>query len=170
LINRQQPSTLRDYLQIARRRLWIILTVTVLTVLGVAFFSARQEKLYQGSAKVLVSGFDSSQPPDRFLQTQADIATASPEVARRVRSALGLRTTPPISVTPKIDSDILTFSSTAVSPRLAARVATMYAQRLPTRACNSGHQASPAECRSRNRRLRQRRRQPGPHALPQSAR
>jgi tyrosine-protein kinase len=130
LINRQQPSTLRDYLQIARRRFWIILAVTVLTVLSVAFVSARQEKLYQASAKVLVSGFDSSQPADRFLQTQADIATASPEVARRVRDALGLRTTPPISVSPKIDSDILIFSSTAPNPRLAARVATMYAQKF----------------------------------------
>jgi polysaccharide biosynthesis transport protein len=129
-MNTQQPSTLRDYLQIARRRMWIILTVTVLTVLSVAFVSSRQEKLYQASAKVLVSGFDSSQPADRFLQTQADIATASPEVARRVRNALGLRTTPPISVTPKIDSDILTFSSTAANPRLAARVATTYAQQF----------------------------------------
>jgi non-specific protein-tyrosine kinase len=110
--------------------MWIILTVTVLTVLGVAFVSLRQEKLYQASAKVLVSGFDSSQPADRFLQTQADIASASPEVARRVRNALGLRTTPSISVTPKIDSDILTFSSTAVTPQLAARVATTYAQQF----------------------------------------
>jgi polysaccharide biosynthesis transport protein len=130
LINTQQPSTLRDYLQIARRRMWIILTVTLVTALSVAFVSSRQEKLYQASAKVLVSGFDSSQPADRFLQTQADIATASPEVARRVRNALGLRTTPPISVTPKIDSDILTFSSTAASPRLAAQVATTYAQQF----------------------------------------
>jgi tyrosine-protein kinase len=126
LINTRQPSTLRDYLQIARRRLWIIVTVTVLTVVSAAFFSARQEKLYQASAKVLVSGIDASQPPDRFLQTQADVATASPEVARRVREELGLRTTPPISVTPNIDSDILVFSSTAANPQVAARVATTY--------------------------------------------
>ena len=128
--NMQQPSTLRDYLQIARRRFWIILTVTLLTVLSAAFFSARQEKLYQASANVLVSGIDSTQPPDRFLQTQADIATASPEVAGRVRKALRLRTTPPIEVTPKIDADILIFSSTAASPRLAARVATEYARQF----------------------------------------
>jgi Mrp family chromosome partitioning ATPase/capsular polysaccharide biosynthesis protein len=130
LINTRQPSTLRDYLQIARRRLWIILTVTVLTVVSAAFFSARQEKLYQASAKVLVSGIDSSQPPDRFLQTQADIATASPEVARRVRKALRLRTIPPISVTPNIDSDILVFSSTAANPRFAARVANAYGEQF----------------------------------------
>lgn len=89
MINTRQPSTLRDYLQIARRRLWIIVTVTVLTVVSAAFFSARQEKLYQASAKVLVSGIDASQPPDRFLQTQADVATASPDVARRVRRNWG---------------------------------------------------------------------------------
>ena len=97
-----------------------------LTVVSAAFFSARQEKLYQASAKVLVSGIDASQPPDRFLQTQADVATASPDVARRVREELGLRTTPPISVTPNIDSDILVFSSTAANPQVAARVATTY--------------------------------------------
>lgn len=126
----QQPSTLRDYLQLARRRLWIILTVTVLGVLGAAFFSVRQEKLYKASASVLVSGFDSAQPPDMFLQTQADIATASPEVARRVRATLHLRTTPPIEVTPKTNSALLDFSSTAADPRLAARIATAYAQQF----------------------------------------
>jgi len=130
LINTRQPSTLRDYLQIARRRAWIILTVTVLTVVSAAFFSARQEKLYKASAKVLVSGIDSSQPPDRFLQTQADVATASPEVARQVRQELGVRTTPPISVTPNIDSDILVFSSTAANPRFAARVANAYGEQF----------------------------------------
>jgi Mrp family chromosome partitioning ATPase/capsular polysaccharide biosynthesis protein len=130
LINTRQPSTLRDYLLIARRRAWIILTVTVLTVVSAAFFSARQDKLYKASAKVLVSGIDSSQPPDRFLQTQADVATASPEVARRVRQELGLRTTPPISVTPNIDSDILVFSSTAANPRVAARAANAYGEQF----------------------------------------
>lgn len=125
----QQTSTLRDYLQIARRRRGIILTVIVLTAVSAAFFSVRQEKLYESSADVLVrSGFDSSQAPERVLQTQADIAAASPEVARRVRKELGVRTTPNITVTPKTESDILTFSSTASSPELAARAATSYAR------------------------------------------
>jgi uncharacterized protein involved in exopolysaccharide biosynthesis len=101
LTNVQQPSTLRQYLGLLRRRLWIILTVTLVAVLGAVFFSTRQEKLYKPSATVLISGFDSSLPPEMFLQTQADIATASPEVARRVRTALHLRTTPRIEVTPK---------------------------------------------------------------------
>jgi polysaccharide biosynthesis transport protein len=125
----QQASTLRDYLQIARRQRWIILAVVALTTFSAAFFSLRQEKLYEATAEVLVrSGFGSSQSPDRVLQTQADIAAASSEVARRVRTQLKLDTTPPIEVTPKTESDILVFSSTASTPRLAARVATAYAR------------------------------------------
>jgi capsular polysaccharide biosynthesis protein/cellulose biosynthesis protein BcsQ len=130
LTNVQQASTLREYLQMVRRRRWIILTVTVVAVVGAAFFSVRQEKLYKSSASVLVSGFDSSQPPDMFLQTQADVATASPEVARRVRNALHLRKNPPIKVTTKINSAILVFSSTTSDPRLSARIATAYARQF----------------------------------------
>lgn len=130
MTNGQQPSTLREYLQLVRRRRWVILTVTVVAVAGAVFFSARQEKLYKASATVLVSGFDPSQSPEMFLQTQADIATASPEVAQRVRNALNLRTTPPIEVTPKVNSAILTFSSTTSSPLLSARIATEYARQF----------------------------------------
>jgi polysaccharide biosynthesis transport protein len=125
----QQASTLRDYLQIARRQRWIILAVVALTTFSAAFFSLRQEKLYEASAEVLLrSGFGSSQSPDRVLQTQADVAAASSEVARRVRTELKLDRSPPIDVTPKTESDILIFSSTASSPRLAARAATAYAR------------------------------------------
>jgi non-specific protein-tyrosine kinase len=126
----QQPSTLREYLHLVRRRFWIILLVTLAAVLGAAFFSAQQEKLYEASATVLVSGFDASQPPDMFLQTQADIATASPELSRRVRTALHLRKPPPIDVTPKTNSALLTFSSTTSNPELSARIATEYAEQF----------------------------------------
>jgi polysaccharide biosynthesis transport protein len=91
--------------------------------------SRRLEKLYKASAEVLVrSGFDSSQSPERILQTQADIAGASSEVARRVRTELKLERNPRIDVSPKAESDILIFSSTASSARLAAQVATAYAR------------------------------------------
>lgn len=125
----QPASTLRDYLDIAGRRGWIILLAVVLVPLSAAFFSMRQEKLYEASAEVLVRSLDKSQP-DRDLQTQADIATDSSIVGQRVRTALNLSTTPKIEVTPKPDSDILTFSSTAASPQLAARVATEYARQF----------------------------------------
>lgn len=126
----QQPGTFREYLLIARRQAWIIIAVTLIAVLGAAFFSSRQEKLYQSSATVLVSGFDPSQPPDMFLQTQADIATSSPELALRVRRALHLQNNPPIDVTPRTNSALLTFSSTTSVPELSARIATEYAEQF----------------------------------------
>jgi capsular exopolysaccharide synthesis family protein len=125
----QQASTLRDYLQIARRGWGLILIAVVIAPLSAALFSMRQDKLYEASAEVLVRSFDASDP-DRALQTQADVATASSTVARSVRTALGLSTIPEIEVTPKTDSDILIFSSTATSPQLAARVATEYASQF----------------------------------------
>jgi capsular polysaccharide biosynthesis protein/cellulose biosynthesis protein BcsQ len=129
-VNTQGPGTFRDYLRIARRQAWIIVAVTVLGVLGAAFFSARQDKLYEASATVLVSGFDPSQPPDMFLQTQADIATDSPELAERVRRALHLQNDPPISVAPRTNSALLTFSSTTSVPALSAKIATEYAEQF----------------------------------------
>jgi capsular polysaccharide biosynthesis protein len=127
LANSQQPSTLREYLQLVRRRFWIILAVTLIAVAAAAYFSARQDKLYKATATVLVSGFDPAQPPDMFLQTQADIATASPQLSQSVRRALHLRNPPPIDVTPKTNSALLSFSSTTSNPVLSARIATEYA-------------------------------------------
>jgi Mrp family chromosome partitioning ATPase/capsular polysaccharide biosynthesis protein len=115
---------------VARRQAWIIVLVTLAGVVGAAFFSARQSKLYEASATVLVSGFDPSQPPDMFLQTQADIATDSPELAERVRKALHLRKDPPINVSPRTNSALLTFSSTTSIPTLSARIATEYAEQF----------------------------------------
>lgn len=127
LANTYQSPTLREYLQLARRRFWIILTVTLVAVAAAAYFSARQDKLYKASATVLVSGFDAAQPPDMFLQTQADIATASPQLSERVRTALHLHNPPPIDVAPKANSALLTFSSTTSNAALSARIATEYA-------------------------------------------
>jgi Mrp family chromosome partitioning ATPase/capsular polysaccharide biosynthesis protein len=135
-------STLRDYVQIARRRRWTILATVVLVPAIAAFLSLRQEKLYRASADVLVShqnlpgaltgtsGFDVYQTAERVLQTQADVATTSPQVATRVRNVLGLRTIPGVDVKPKRDSNILIFSSTARNSRLSARVASEYARQF----------------------------------------
>ena len=65
-----------------------------------------------------------------FLQTQADLASTSPDVAERVRQALKLNTTPSITVTPGNNSDILEFTSKAASPQLSARIATSYARQF----------------------------------------
>lgn len=134
-----QASSLRDYIQIARRRRGIILTAVVLVPLTAMFLSLRQEKLYEASAQVYVDQqnianaltevavFDVYQSADRVLQTQADIANA-PEVWRRVWRTLGSRSNPNVEVVPKIDSNFLRFSSVATSPRLAGRMASEFAE------------------------------------------
>ena len=48
-------ATLRDYLQVVRRRKWIILTAVVLVPLAAVAFSLHQQKLYQASAQVLLN-------------------------------------------------------------------------------------------------------------------
>ncbi|HEY6016196.1 MAG TPA: Wzz/FepE/Etk N-terminal domain-containing protein, partial [Gaiellaceae bacterium] len=51
----QGAATLRDYLQVARRRKWIILQAVVLVPLAAVLFSLQQTPVYQASADVLLS-------------------------------------------------------------------------------------------------------------------
>jgi uncharacterized protein involved in exopolysaccharide biosynthesis len=98
---RDQRTTLRDYLRVVRRRKWIILQAVVLVPLAAVAFSLQQQKLYRANADVLLvqqnlgtqlNGITDPtlyQQPDRKAQTQADLAR-SPDVARRALQAAGL--------------------------------------------------------------------------------
>src|SRR4051794_9622608 len=48
-------ATLRDYLNVARRRKWIIVQAVVLVPVAAVLFSLHQQKLYQAQAQVLLS-------------------------------------------------------------------------------------------------------------------
>jgi uncharacterized protein involved in exopolysaccharide biosynthesis len=87
-------TSLRDYLQVIRRRQWIILQAVVLVPLAAVLFSLHQQTLYQATAQVLLSSQNlaaqltgtqsgASTPPDRVAQTQADVARVPP-LAQRV--------------------------------------------------------------------------------------
>ena len=88
-------ATLRDYLQVVRRRKWIILQAVVLVPLAAVLFSLHQQKLYQASAQVLLSAQNLAAQltntqstginlqPDRIAATQAGIARV-PTIAARV--------------------------------------------------------------------------------------
>src|SRR5215210_6623544 len=79
-------STLRDYLQVVRRRRWIILQAVLLVPVAAVLFSLQQDKQYEASAQVLLSrqnlanSLTGTQDPtvyiqaDRLAQTQADVA------------------------------------------------------------------------------------------------
>ena len=135
-------STLRDYLQVARRRKWIILQAAVIVPLAALAFSLHQQSQFRGSSQVLLSQQDlSSQltgaststndPADRQAQTQASLARV-PDVAQGAIARVHAAISPTAflassSVTAGTNSDILTFAVTNHDPALAARLATAYA-------------------------------------------
>ena len=138
------PATLRDYLQVVRRRRWIILQAVVLVPLAAVLFSLHQQKLYQASAQVLLSSQNLAAQltgtqstginlqPDRIAQTQAAIARV-PQLAQKVLAHVrGSRLTVQqflgsSSVSTAPNADILTFSVTNHDPALARRLVDAYA-------------------------------------------
>ena len=142
---RSGVSTLRDYLQVVRRRKWVIVQAAVLVPVVAVLVSIRQQAMYQATADVLLSrqnlatsltGVQDTSvygaQADRSAQTQADLAR-SPEVAERalskaraggmsVKDFLGAS-----SVSAKQNADLLTFAVKDHEPALAAKLTNAYA-------------------------------------------
>lgn len=140
----QHAATLRDYLQVVRRRKWIIVQATLLVPLAALLFSLQQKPVYQASSDVLLSNQNLASAltgtpdqnagvaPDRIAQTQATLARV-PQIAQRVIAALHLARTPSdflahSSVSPATNADILTFTVSSGDASLAARMAAAYAR------------------------------------------
>jgi non-specific protein-tyrosine kinase len=143
----QHASSLRDHLQVVRRRKWIILQAAILVPLAAMLLSLRQSPLYQASAEVLLShqnlatSLTNTQDPtiyqqaDRIAQTQADLARV-PRVAENVRKALRLRNRSAAdilaasSVSAKQNADLLVFQVRDGNRALAAKLAAEYARQF----------------------------------------
>jgi Mrp family chromosome partitioning ATPase/capsular polysaccharide biosynthesis protein len=137
-----RPTTVADYLAILRRRKWIVLVPPIAAALAAFLLSMGQSPLYHASAEVLVNrttvvpevtGIDpSGGDPNRFLKTQASIAR-SPELAVRVASRSDIpgmtasRVLAESSVTPSIDSDLISIAVDDGDANVAARLANTYA-------------------------------------------
>jgi capsular exopolysaccharide synthesis family protein len=141
----EQPIALRHYLDVVRRRKWIVLAATVLVPLAAVVASSFQAPVYEGSAKVLLqrqnlasrlTGIpepNASVEEETVVNTQAQVARV-PTIARAVLGQLGLRDTSAqeflgsssVSVSP--EAEILTFNVRDGEQRMAARMATAYAQ------------------------------------------
>ena len=140
-----QGTSLRDFLQVLRRRKWILL-LAALAVPGIALnLALSQDKVYQGTAEVLLgrqnAALSVTNTPDltpqqefeRVAQTQARLA-ATPPVAQRVLRALNLRDRDADSllgstvVAAAQNTDILAFTVFDTNPRLASRLATEFAR------------------------------------------
>ena len=141
----QDSTTLRDYVRVVRRRKWAIAQALVLVPVAAVLFSLHQRHLYRGSAEVVLNRQNLANSlngipdpntyvqPDRFAQTQADVARV-PAVAARTLEALHLRKRTPqqllasSTVTPRANADLLEFSVTDADARLAPRLAQEYAR------------------------------------------
>jgi succinoglycan biosynthesis transport protein ExoP len=120
------PSSLQDYLQILRRRKWLILQAVIVIPVAAMLWAERAPTHYHASADVLMNpqnlaaNVEGVQDPTqtntvRFVESQIAVAQV-PEVARSALNSLGLRNWSPLdlldesNVTASPDtSDVLTF-------------------------------------------------------------
>ena len=139
---KDRPTTVADYLAIVRRRKWIVIVPPIVAAVLAFFVSSSHSPLYKASAQILVDrtsvvtaitnvGDPSLGDPNRFLQTQADIAR-SPELAAIVAGHVpGLspgRVLGETGVTPSADADVLSVHAQDRSPAMATRLANTFAQ------------------------------------------
>lgn len=140
-----QSSTLRDYLQVVRRRKWIVVAAIVAAPIGAVAVSMLQPPRYADTAEVLlnrqtpansvdnVSDPSLSVDPQRLVDTQTNVAE-SPQIAQAVIKAASLKRTTPSqflsasSVSAKTGTDVLVFRVTDRHSAQATSLATVYAQ------------------------------------------
>jgi polysaccharide biosynthesis transport protein len=137
-------ATLRDYLQVVRRRKWIILQAAVLVPAAAIAFSLHQQHLYQSTSSVLLNrqnladALTGAQDPTVYqqdatiTQTQADLArvprVAAAAITRaHVPSMTAQQLLDNSSVSVKSNADILDFSVTNHEAQLARVLAASYA-------------------------------------------
>jgi polysaccharide biosynthesis transport protein len=138
-------STLRDYVEVLKRRRWVVLLALVVVPVAAVLLSLRQPALYEASAQVLISreslatqleglSDPSAEDPERNAQTEAQLARV-PEVARRAVEAAQLHRSPSdllgaSLVTPTPETDLLIFRVQDADPSVAASLANAYARQF----------------------------------------
>ena len=131
----EQAPTIRDYLEVLRRRKWLILLFTCLVVAAAIAYTFTRTPIYQSQAQVLVQPFsleteNAATPDDVGLETEALIAT-SPAVAQVAAKGIGsddaaaLLDNLTVSVAP--DTSFLVFLYAHRDPQEAARRAQAFA-------------------------------------------
>lgn len=136
---------LSDYLTILNRRKLVIVQTTLIVAIVAFFLSARQEKVFQAGAEVLltrqslsnvltgVTSPDVYVDPQRFAETQAGLARA-PEVAARAIELSGVANRTEVDlqassdVRPKSNADLLRFEVDDSDRDVATRLANAYAR------------------------------------------
>ena len=114
-----QQATLADYIEVLRRRKWIVVIAVLLTTASAIAYSSQQAKRFQSSAQVFVNPTaqgGSVGPADvqaRFLSTDAKLVHTPPVAAAAIRTAQVSGVTVPellaqSAVTPDSTTNILT--------------------------------------------------------------
>lgn len=142
---RTEIRSLRDHLQVLRRRKWLILQAVLIVPTLAVLLALRQDAVYQASSEVLLNTQNlalsltgtsdplSTRTPERIAETQAQLARV-PEVAKRVLERAGVRDRTPedflaaSAVVPRTNADLLILTVNDGDPALATRLASIYAQ------------------------------------------
>jgi polysaccharide biosynthesis transport protein len=141
-----RPTTVAEYVNILRRRKWIIVALPVMAAVSAFLIAQQQSPVYQASAQILVNRSSivsaitqvsdpSVGDPTRFLSTQAEIAR-SPVLAARVVAAADVPGVTASSllanstVNPEADADFLDVTLKWPVPDEAVRLTNAYARQL----------------------------------------
>src|SRR6476661_7015172 len=93
IVGNHQQATLADYIEVLRRRKWIVVIAVLLTTASAIAYSSQQAKRFQSSAQVFVNPSaqgGSVGPADvqaRFLSTDAKLVHTPPVAAAAIRTA-----------------------------------------------------------------------------------
>ena len=127
------PNDLRAYVAVLRRRKWIVLFVTLITVGSAAFYSSRQTPLYESTARVLVKPLNPSEILQGYsfaisMETETALVS-SPAVAGRAAAIVGDGSVEPggLSASSPVNTNFLDITYTAPSAIDAQRWAQAYA-------------------------------------------
>ena len=141
---RRGPSV-RDQLQVLRRRKWILLQALIIVPALAVALSSREAARYEADSQVLLTSPVARGPRDEHARSHCQWGSSSQCIDasqacasarcldRTLASAPGTGVTrdeleQSSSVGAATDADILTFVVTAATPELAKRLATAYAQ------------------------------------------
>jgi len=130
---------IRQYLDVIRRRAWVIVAAIVACALAAAAVSFSQPKLYESSARVLISAQqdisgtgNALSDPNQLqnqMQTQVQIAE-SPDVEAQANQALGsdVDELESIAASGVTNTRVMQITATSQSPQVAQKAANTYAE------------------------------------------
>lgn len=139
-----ESAGLRQYLQVIRERIWIVVAAVAISLAGAVLYLAMADKVYEAEADILVAPISSddallvslglirqSGEPTRDVETAARLAS-SIAVAERAKAELDSPDTPEslleeVTVEPVAQSNLISIVASGPTPEAAAELANAFA-------------------------------------------